>query len=68
MFFLLFFSSGKGYFNSLVGRVRDSSSADQGMTYAFILETYISFVGGQEGLDVTKKSFITVYISNVFFY
>ena len=51
-----------------MGRVRDSSSADQGMTYAFILETYISFVGGQEGLDVTKKSFITVYISNVFFY
>ena len=51
-----------------MGRVRDSYSAGQDMTYAFILEAYVSFVGGREGLDVSKKSFITVYIPNVFFY
>ena len=31
-FFKLFLCMGKGYFNSLVGRVRDSSSAGQSMT------------------------------------
>ena len=32
-FFLLFFCRGEGYFNSLVGRVRDSSSAGHSMPY-----------------------------------
>ena len=45
-FFLLFFCRGQGYFNSLVGRVRDSSSAGQSMTYFSILGAYYSFVGG----------------------
>ena len=47
-FFLLFFSRGKGSFNSLVGRLRDSSSAGQGMTYVSVLEAYNRFVGGWE--------------------
>ena len=46
--FLLFFSLGKGYFNSLVCRVRDSSSAGQRMTYVSILVAYNSFLGGCE--------------------
>ena len=36
--FLLFFSRWKGYFNSLVDRLIDSSSAGQSMTYVSILE------------------------------
>ena len=32
VFFSLFFSRGEDYFNSLAGKVRDSSSADQSMT------------------------------------
>ena len=44
--FLLFFCRGKGYFNSLVGRVRDSSSTGQSMTYVSVLGVYNSFVGG----------------------
>ena len=43
-FFLLFFCRGEGYFNSLVGRVRDSSSAGHSMTY--VLGAFNSFVGG----------------------
>ena len=38
-FFFLFFTflcRGKGYFNLLVGGVRDSSSAGQSMTYIYI--------------------------------
>ena len=38
-FFFLFFTflcRGKGYFNLLVGGVRDSSSASQSMTYIYI--------------------------------
>ena len=42
-FFLLFFCRGKGYFNSLVGRVRDSSPAGHSMTY--VLGAFSSFVG-----------------------
>ena len=67
-FFLLFFSRGKGYFNFLMGRVRNSSSAGQSMIYVSILEAYNSFVGRWESLDVSKKSFIIVYIPNIFFY
>ena len=48
--FLLFFCRGKGYFNSLVGRVRDSSSAGQSMTYVSFLGAYNSVVGGWEDL------------------
>ena len=40
-----FFCRGKGYFNSLVGRVRDSSPAGQSMTYVSVLGAYNSFVG-----------------------
>ena len=47
---LLFFCRGKGYFNSLVGRVRDSSSAGQSMTYVSFLGAYNSVVGGWEDL------------------
>ena len=35
---------GNGYFNSLVGRVRDSSSAGQSMTYISFLGAYNSVV------------------------
>ena len=45
-FVLLFFCRGEGYFNSLVGRVRNSSSAGQSMTQVFVLGAYNSFVGG----------------------
>ena len=44
-FFWLFFSRGKGYFNSLVVRVRNSSSAGQSMTYISVLGAYSSFTG-----------------------
>ena len=66
-FFLLFFSRGKGYLNFLVGRERDSCSAGQSMTYISFLEAYNSFVGEWEDLDASKKSFIIVYIFNIFF-
>ena len=62
-----FFSRWKGYFNFLVGRVNDSCSAGQSMSYVSILEAYNSFVGRWEGLDVSKKSFIIVYIPIYFF-
>ena len=62
-----FFSRWKGYFNFLVGRVNDSCSAGQSMSYVSILEAYNSFVGRWEGLDVSKKSFIIAYIPNKFF-
>ena len=65
-FFLLFFSREKGYLNFLVGRVRDSCSADQSMTYVF-LEAYNSFVAEWEDLDASKKSFIIVHIFDIFF-
>ena len=42
------FCRGNGYFNSLVGRVRDSSSAGQSMTYVSVLGAYNNFVGGWE--------------------
>ena len=38
------------FFNSLVFRVKDSSSAGQSMTYASFLGAYNSFVGGWEDL------------------
>ena len=43
--FLLFFCRGSGYFNSLVGRGRNSSSAGQSMTFS-VLGAFNSFVGG----------------------
>ena len=46
VYFLLFFSRGKGYFNSLVSRVRDSSSAGQRMTYVSVFGAYNNFMGG----------------------
>ena len=51
-FLLFFFCRRKGYFNSLVGRVRDSSSAGQSMTYVSFLGAYNSVVvvGGWEDL------------------
>ena len=46
-FFLLFFCRGKGYLNSLVGRVRDSSSAGHSMTYVLGgLQQFCGKVGG----------------------
>ena len=51
-----------------MGRVRDSSSAGHSMTYVSISEAYNSFVGGWESLNVSKKSFIIVYIPNIFLY
>ena len=53
--FLLFFPRGKGYFNLLVGGVRNSSCAGQSMTDVFISEAYISYGGGWEGLGVSKE-------------
>ena len=50
-----------------MGRARDSSSPAQVMTYVSILKAYNSSLGGLEGLDVNKKSFIIVYIPNIFF-
>ena len=44
------FCRGNSYFNSLVGRVRDSSSAGQSMTYVSFLGAYNSVVGGWEDL------------------
>ena len=44
------FCRGNGYFNSLVGRVRDSSSAGQNMTNVPFWEVYNSVVGGWEDL------------------
>ena len=66
LFHVLSFPGGKVVcFNVLVGRVRDSCSAGQTMTYVF-LHAYKSFVTGWEGLDVSKKSFIIAY-PNIFF-
>ena len=62
-----FFSRGKGYFNFLVGRVNDACSAGQSMSYVSILEAYNSFVGRWQGMDVSKKSFVIVYIPVYFF-
>ena len=68
LFLFFYFSRGKVYFNSLVGRLRDSSSAGQGMTYVSVLEAYNRFLWEcGRILDVSKKSFI-VYIPNIFFY
>ena len=53
LFFLLFFSSEKGYFILHLGGVRDSLSAGQSLTYVSILEAYISFQGGCKGLAVS---------------
>ena len=58
------FCRGNGYFNSLVGRVRDSSSAGQSMTYVSVLGAYSSFVG----FGCIKNYLLIVYIPNVFFY
>ena len=44
------FGRGNGYFNFLMGRVRDSSSAGQSMTYVSFLGAYNSVVGGREDL------------------
>ena len=67
LFHFLYFTGGKVVcFNVLVGRVRDSCSAGQTMTYVF-LHAYKSFVTGWEGLDGSKKSFIIAYIPNIFF-
>ena len=46
-FILLFFSRGEGYFNSLLGRLRDSSCAGQSMRYVSVLGAYNNFVGGR---------------------
>ena len=62
MFFSLFFPRGKGYFILHFGRVRDSSSAGQSLTFVSILEAYISFEGGCEGVAVSKN-YLLLYIS-----
>ena len=50
-----------------MGGVRGSSSAGQSMTYVSILDAYISFEWGCEGLGVSKKLlFIIVYIPNIY--
>ena len=60
--FLLFSPWGEGYFNMLVGRMKDSSSAGQSMTYISILEAYICFREEWEVLGVSMKSvFIILY-------
>ena len=48
LFFYFSFLGGKVIFNSLAGRVRDSSSAGQSKTHVSILKAYNSFVGGWE--------------------
>ena len=68
LFLLIFFPRGKGYFNLLVGWVRDSSCAGQRMACISILEACISFRGAWKGLCVSKKSFIIVYIPNIFYH
>ena len=67
-FFLLFFPRGEGYFILQVGGVRDSSSAGQRLTYVSILEAYISFEGGLEGLAVNKNHYLLLYIPQIYFY
>ena len=68
VFFLLFFPRGEGYFILQVGGVRDSSSAGQRLTYVSILEAYISFEGGLEGLAVNKNHYLLLYIPQIYFY
>ena len=46
------FGRGNGYFNFLMGRVRDSSSAGQSMTYVSFWGAYNSVVGGLEDLGI----------------
>ena len=66
--FLLFFCREKGYFNSLVGRVKDSSSAGQSMTYVSVLGTLVLWEGvSLRILGASKKSFIIAYILNFFY-
>ena len=62
-FFLLFFSRRNGYFNSLVGWVKDSSSAGQSMTYVSVLGAYSSFVGFG-----CIKNYLLLYISRMYFF
>ena len=62
-FFLLFFARGNGYFNSLVGWVKDSSSAGQSMTYVSVLGAYSSFVGFG-----WIKNHLLLYISRMYFF
>ena len=49
-----------------MGWVRGLFSVGQSVTYISILEAHIKFGGGWKGLSVSKKSFIIVYISNIF--
>ena len=44
-----------------MGRVRNSSSVGQGMTYVSTTKTYNSFVGEWEGLDITKNHLLCIY-------
>ena len=62
-FFLLFFSRRNGYFNSLVGWVKDSSSAGQSMTYVSVLGAYSSFVGFG-----WIKNYLLLYLSRMYFF
>ena len=45
-FFLLFFCRAYGFFISLVGRGRSSSSAGESMTYISVFGAFNSFVRG----------------------
>ena len=49
------FYRGNGYFNSFVGRVRDSSSAGQTMTYVSFWGACNSVVGGWEDLGCKEE-------------
>ena len=52
---LAFFPRDGGYFNWVLGGVRDSCSAGESKTYVFDLEAYNSFGGGCKALVVSKK-------------
>ena len=61
------FCRGNGYFNFLVGRLRDSSSAGQSMTYVSFLGLIIVLWEDGRILNVSKQSCIIVYIPNLCF-
>ena len=60
--FFTFLSLEKRLFYLLVGRVRDSSSAGQSVTYISILEANNRFGGGGEGLGL----YYCIYLKYIF--
>ena len=65
-FLLLSFPRRKDYFILHMGGVMDSSSPDQGLTYVCIIEAYISFEEGCNGVAVNKNHYLILYIPIIF--